>query len=453
MNASQAPARSRGNDLDRGSSAARFARNRYLPVRNIIPASVLDYLKQYFQIQRDNQRFFSDTQCPSSLSLAGDPALDALLAWLGPHVSRLVGLDLTPTFSYARIYAQGEVLARHTDRPACEIGLTVTLKVPKGAPPSVLCLSPPGLPDVRLEMAEGDGCLYAGTEVAHWRDAIACDGYAQVFFFFIDTHGRYFPDYAYDGHERLGASNAHLAVRALSVGERAIPVRLALRHLQALLDSQPCRPDDLVGGALVEAAIDAAPRAPVGEAELDRAVDRFRIDHGLYSGEATQAWLDANGLTVSQLRDLMSDRIRARRFRAGIVARRSRPHFDSRRRDFDVLTLLSAQAPSHAVARALAKAAGESGLWAALNGGDPRFAALSVARRTGYRCDLPALGEDAVGAVAGAQDADGGHWVGQVLACKAARFDRATRARIETMLFDQWLAAQRANTPVQWRLG
>jgi hypothetical protein len=452
MDAPQAPSRTRGAQLDSALKSVSFFSNRYLPVRNIIPESVLDYLKQYCKIKLDNQEFFKDEQCPSSLSLAGDPALDALLEWLRPEISRLVGLDLTPTFSYARIYAQDEVLVRHTDRPACEIGLTVALEVPEGAPPSVLCLSPPGLPDASIEMAEGDGCLYAGTEVAHWRDAFPCDGYVQVFFFFINTHGRYFPDYAYDGRRHLGASKEHLAACALTVGERGISVRLALRHLKALLDRQPDLSDDLIGNSLIEAAIESASPVQVSDAEVDQAVNQFRIDHGLYTGDTTQTWLDDNGLTMSRLHELMTDRLRTRKFRDGIVAQRSKPRFDEHRRDFDALTLLLANAPSHAVARALTKEANRAGLWTALSSGDARFAALPVTRKTGYRRDLPNLGDDAVGAITSVQNAEGGYWVGEVLACKAALFDRATRARIEAILFAEWLATQRRSILVQWHL-
>src|SRR5207249_8695929 len=64
--------------------------------------------------------------------------LDAVLEWIRPEVSRLVGFDLAPTFSYTRQYAKGEVLARHRDRAACEISVTVSIQIPKGAGPSVV---------------------------------------------------------------------------------------------------------------------------------------------------------------------------------------------------------------------------------------------------------------------------------------------------------------------------
>src|SRR5438067_11604987 len=134
-------------------------------------------------------RFCNDSQYPSSLSLGGDAGLDAVLEWIRPEVSRLVGFDLAPTFSYTRQYAKGEVLARHVDRGACEISVTVSIQIPKGAGPSVIYLKPPDLKETRVEMLEGDGCVYAGTEVEHWRDRFRAAGYIQLFLHFISNRG------------------------------------------------------------------------------------------------------------------------------------------------------------------------------------------------------------------------------------------------------------------------
>ena len=37
------------------------------------------------------------------------------------------GLELLPTYSYARIYKKGDILKRHKDRPSCEISATINL--------------------------------------------------------------------------------------------------------------------------------------------------------------------------------------------------------------------------------------------------------------------------------------------------------------------------------------
>src|SRR6202008_4312400 len=97
---------------DYGQTARSFREKWYLPVRGILPATMLDFLNVYYGVLLANNRFSKDTQCPSSLALGGDPALDAVLEWIRPAVARFVGLELTPTYSYTRVYGAGEVLKR-----------------------------------------------------------------------------------------------------------------------------------------------------------------------------------------------------------------------------------------------------------------------------------------------------------------------------------------------------
>jgi hypothetical protein len=191
--------------IDYDRTAIDYRNERYLCVRNLLPRSLVEYLQVYYRILSAGSGFHKDEQCPLSWSVGGDPAFDALLAWIAPEVSRLVGFDVVPTYSYARIYAKGDVLARHSDRAACEISVSVAIEIPQGAAPSMLWLKPPNHPATTVEMSEGDGCIYAGPEVDHWREPIPADGYMQLFLHFIDRRGEHFPELAYDRRKCLGA--------------------------------------------------------------------------------------------------------------------------------------------------------------------------------------------------------------------------------------------------------
>ena len=186
-------------------TAQRFRERRYLLVKGILPPALLEYLKVYYAVLLANDRFSRDVQAPSSLSLGGDAALDAVLEWVRPELGRLVGRDLAPTYSYTRRYAKGEVLTRHTDRASCEISVTASIQIPKGAGPSVIHLKAPDARETRVEMREGDGCVYAGTEVEHWRERFRVDGYIQLFLHFVSKRGRNYPKLVFDGRECLGA--------------------------------------------------------------------------------------------------------------------------------------------------------------------------------------------------------------------------------------------------------
>ena len=124
---------------------------------------------------------------------------------MNAKLNRLVGFELAPTHSYTRIYSKGDVLERHCDRAECEIAVTVAIAIPKGAKPSSIHLKPPNVAEVKIEMSEGDGCVYAGTEVEHWREPFLEEGYIQLFLFFIDKNGSHFPELLYHRRKYLGA--------------------------------------------------------------------------------------------------------------------------------------------------------------------------------------------------------------------------------------------------------
>lgn len=185
-------------------TAKRFREKRYLFVKGLLPPPLLEYLKVYYAVLLADNYFSHDSQCPSSLSLGCDPALDAVLEWIRPEVGRLVGFPLAPTYSYTRRYAKGELLARHHDRAACEISVTISIQIPKRAGPSIMYLKPPHAEEAKVEMLEGDGCVYAGPEVEHWRNRFRVGGYIQLFLHFIARRGPHYPKLLFDGRERLG---------------------------------------------------------------------------------------------------------------------------------------------------------------------------------------------------------------------------------------------------------
>jgi len=187
-------------------AAKQFREKRYLFLKGMLPPPLLEYLKVYYAILLADNYFSHDSQCPSSLSLGCDPGLDSVMEWIRPEVSRLVGFPLAPTYSYTRRYVKGELLKRHVDRAACEISVTTSIQIPKGAGPSTMYLKAPHAKEAKVEMVEGDGCIYAGTEVEHWRERFRVNGYIQLFLHFVARRGPHYPDLLFDGRERLGSA-------------------------------------------------------------------------------------------------------------------------------------------------------------------------------------------------------------------------------------------------------
>ena len=117
----------------------------------------------------------------------GDPAFDGLLEYLRCSVQDYCGLRLLPTYSYFRMYKRGDVLARHRDRPACEISVTLNIGQ-KPLEPWPIHVQGEGEPR-SVELKPGDGLLYRGTELLHWRDAYQGEALVQVFLHYVDRDG------------------------------------------------------------------------------------------------------------------------------------------------------------------------------------------------------------------------------------------------------------------------
>lgn len=130
-----------------------------------------------------------DEQIPNALTLIEHELfLETLHEQIWPKLEYILGEELLPTYSYSRLYSNGDVLKKHKDRPACEVSITVQLgrshnyAWPFYAGP------------YRYDLAEGDGVVYKGCDVEHWRDK--CDGpkdyySGQVFFHFVKKNGKY----------------------------------------------------------------------------------------------------------------------------------------------------------------------------------------------------------------------------------------------------------------------
>ena len=197
-----------GSNIDYEQTTSSFRERRYLYVKNLLPSSVLEYLKVYYQILRANDKFRKDNQCSVFVGAWRRSSNTTLYLGGSPGRQPPSGiLDLVPTYSYTHPHICG----RMTVYRATAIALRVKSPLPfrskfrKVPGPSVIPLKPPNRPDTTIEMLEGDACVYAGTEVEHWREAFYEDGYIQLFLHWIDKRGKYYPKLTYDRRKNLGA--------------------------------------------------------------------------------------------------------------------------------------------------------------------------------------------------------------------------------------------------------
>lgn len=160
--------------------------NNYLYVPNFLTAQEADGLAQEFFVAEREGRLNLDPQCPSSPAIYNFLPCVKVLVKKTQYVSELCGEDVLPTYAYGRIYKHGEILAKHIDRDACEISLTVNLQ--KDADWPIWVKKPDGT-EVNFELQPGDAVLYLGCIADHWRNQFVGQNYVQMFIHYVRANG------------------------------------------------------------------------------------------------------------------------------------------------------------------------------------------------------------------------------------------------------------------------
>lgn len=166
---------------------ARLEQNNFLFVPNFISQEHAQALNQeFFILERDNG-CTKDNQAPNSPAIYNFKPFLELLCQKTNEVTNLIEEQVLPTYTYARIYKNGEVLNRHRDRPACEISLTVHLG---GDADWGISVQKPSGEEATLDLKQGDAMLYLGCVADHWRSTpFSGQNYSQVFLHYVRSNG------------------------------------------------------------------------------------------------------------------------------------------------------------------------------------------------------------------------------------------------------------------------
>jgi hypothetical protein len=187
-----------------------FAQAGYCVVRQLLREPARAFLHDYARKAAHAGRLSAgDTQLPNTPSRYADPFMESVLQILLPHIAEASGLRLYPTYSYFRVYKHGDVLPAHVDRPSCEVSVTISVGCDADAAWPVWVERQGAATPIELD--PGDGMLYRGTEVRHWRDAFAGTEATQLFLHYVEQDGPH-REWKFDRRERLGTSAATDAI-------------------------------------------------------------------------------------------------------------------------------------------------------------------------------------------------------------------------------------------------
>ena len=166
------------------------------------------------QITYYNNRMDKFDYCPDEKQVAGSlaryniPTYRELHFLVKKEVEKRLEMDLHPTYFYDRFYFPGQQLKRHSDRPACEVSVSLQISTTLNNPWPIWFERPDGS-ESYVEMNNGDAVIYKGCEREHWRDAMPDEAswwkkkiakikgkeieqhHHQIFLHYVDANGPY----------------------------------------------------------------------------------------------------------------------------------------------------------------------------------------------------------------------------------------------------------------------
>ena len=208
-----------------------MAFNKYQVIKGAVSYELANFIFNYFLLKRDAVKWmyeknvtydngmfgtWTDAQIPNTYSHYADHVMETLLVKVLPKMQQETGLNLVPTYSYARIYKNGDELKRHKDRPSCEISTTVNL----GGEPWPIFIDGTGADNVinkkenlvktnapqgeKVLLEVGDMLVYSGCELEHWRKPFEGNICGQVFLHYNHVDGPFADKNKFDGRTMLG---------------------------------------------------------------------------------------------------------------------------------------------------------------------------------------------------------------------------------------------------------
>tara|TARA_Y100000592_G_scaffold88036_1_gene143284 strand:- start:95 stop:640 length:546 start_codon:yes stop_codon:yes gene_type:complete len=158
---------------------------KYKIIKNFLSKDEIDLLSLYCEIKHRTNftEFDFDQNNIGDTYFYGDPIMDSLMLKKLSLLQKETGKKLLATYSFWRTYTKFAILKKHTDRPACEISVTVLIGKDKTEWPIFMDGNP-------LYLERGDAAVYLGCEVEHWRDEFEGDHQFQSFLHYVDAEGK-----------------------------------------------------------------------------------------------------------------------------------------------------------------------------------------------------------------------------------------------------------------------
>jgi hypothetical protein len=166
-----------------------FRTNGYVLVKQFLDPQSVATISQYLEnsLKRFPQNVRGDDGT-TKIAWYKDPLMEIILKNSLSEVEVVTGAQLDQTYSFARVYQDGEELTPHVDRGACEI--SVTCNIATVGKPWPIYMKVPGKEPIAHYLEPGDACIYKGCEVLHWRNKpVDTNINVQLMLHYVDKNG------------------------------------------------------------------------------------------------------------------------------------------------------------------------------------------------------------------------------------------------------------------------
>jgi hypothetical protein len=167
-------------------STNEFRENGYAPLRQLIHPFVLAALRRYYRHAiRCGAIRLGDEQTSRRYAVHNESVARFFHHQIANAVSAVVGESIKASYVYFGSYLSGAELKKHTDRQQCEFSVTLCVDFspePDLATSWPVRLDTPG-GTVKVYQALGDGLVYRGTKVPHYRHVLG-EGKTSTSIFF-----------------------------------------------------------------------------------------------------------------------------------------------------------------------------------------------------------------------------------------------------------------------------
>jgi len=166
--------------------------NKYKYVKNMLSNDMVEYLSSYSVKKALRKENLYDEQVgPLSTSFHSSESevYHHFLHHLLPIMEKQTNLKLKPIYCFNRIYLPGSDLKRHTDRGACEISASISLA---HSYKNKEYKWPLYMGENSVFIKKGDGVIYKGCEIEHWRPTFhqpEGSWHHQLFVHYVDLNG------------------------------------------------------------------------------------------------------------------------------------------------------------------------------------------------------------------------------------------------------------------------